>query len=194
MLPGYPKRGRKAPFVTTWDKQTAARALGIAALAMAVAWLLTAATDEGGVAWGERLARVLPLSPACAGVGTWLALARGRARGEARALETLGRSPWQRAWAAIVGGAAPAVVAGLAVGFVASVDLRAFYPALERGSPFQLEGEVFVDRVRGVAVAADGALVPLPKQEGPGGAAGSVPSPSSRLPAGGRAAAAFALV
>src|SRR5437879_4797490 len=94
--------------LTTWDTRVAARALVLGALAFAVAWLVTATTDEGGVAWGVRAGRTLPIAPVCAALGTAIALAHLRARGEVRALEALGRAPWENALAAVCGGGATA--------------------------------------------------------------------------------------
>src|ERR1700722_9478623 len=90
---------------TVWDTRPLARASLAAARARGLAWLVTAATDEGGVAWGERAGRTLPLAPLCAAVGAWAALAPVMARGEAAALGALGRSPAQIAAAAVGGGA-----------------------------------------------------------------------------------------
>src|SRR5260221_5419738 len=102
--------------VTRWDANVLSRAAMIALLALALAWLVTAATDEGGVPWGERAGRTLPLAPLCAAIGAWGALAAVRARGEALALEALGRSP---------GGITAAAVGGRAgVGLVAASGLR----------------------------------------------------------------------
>ena len=54
---------------TRWDARVFARSAVVAGLALGLAWLVTAATDEGGVSWGERAGRTLPLAPACAAIG-----------------------------------------------------------------------------------------------------------------------------
>src|ERR1700722_19834927 len=90
---------------TVWDTRQLARAALAATLALGLSWLVTAATDEGSVAWGERAGRTLPLAPLCAAVGAWVALAPVMARGETVALGALGRSRAQIAAAAVVGGA-----------------------------------------------------------------------------------------
>src|SRR6185312_432760 len=115
--------------VTRWDAIVFFRAAVLAALALGLACLITAATDEGGVAWGERAGRTLPLTPICAAVGAWGALAAVRARGEVRALEALGRSRVQIAAAAVAGAAAVALVAAMCVGGLGGVDVAGFYPA-----------------------------------------------------------------
>src|SRR4051794_23815483 len=102
--------------MTSWDLRAFGRAFALAGLALAIAWLLTAATDEGGVPWGVRAGRTLPVAPACAALGAWIALLPARARGEVRALEALGRAPWQSGIAAGLGGAALAVCAAAAMG------------------------------------------------------------------------------
>ena len=108
---------------------------------------------------------------------------RGRARGEALALEALGRSPWQRAAAAVAGGAAPALVVATAVALAPWVDLRAFYPALHRAGAFRYEGGVFIDAARGIGVLADGAITALAPAVGP--------LPAWPLPPASRASAAL---
>src|SRR5512140_3180271 len=96
---------------SSWDARALRRAFGVGALMVALAWLVTAATDEGNVAWAARLGRALPTTPICAAI----AIAPARGRGELRALAALGRSPWQNARAAALGGAMVAAIAGLSV-------------------------------------------------------------------------------
>jgi hypothetical protein len=116
---------------TAWDRRTFARGCAIALATLALGFVVTAASDEGGLAWGVRAGRALPLAPVCAAVGAWLALAPGRARGEDVALEAIGRSPWERHAAAILGGALVALAAALALAAVSRVDVRGFYPRAE---------------------------------------------------------------
>lgn len=168
---------------TRWDFLLFVRAAALAALALGLAWLVTAATDEGGIGWGERAGRTLPLAPACACVGTWVALAPVRARGEALALFALGRSRVQVAGAAVAGGAAAALIAALAIGAAPAIDVSAFFPRATRQSAWAWHTERFVDRALGFEVGADG--VPLRLTPEP---AGVVPT----APSHGRAAAAIA--
>ena len=68
---------------TRWDRRQLVRAALTTVLTLGLAWLVTAATDEGGVAWGERAGRTLPLAPALRGgrrVGGAGAGARPRGR------------------------------------------------------------------------------------------------------------------
>src|SRR5258705_13615327 len=88
----------------TWDRRYARRALVFSGLALALAFLLTAATDEGDVARPVRAGRTWPVIPMCAAVGVWAALAGPRARSERLALEALGRSPQKNAAGPLPGG------------------------------------------------------------------------------------------
>ncbi|HEY8041174.1 MAG TPA: hypothetical protein VIF15_15310 [Polyangiaceae bacterium] len=150
-----PARLARAP--TRWDGRLFARAAVVAALALAVGWLVTAATDEGGIGWGERAGRTLPLTPVCAAIGAWVALAPVRARGEARALAALGRSRAQIAAAAVAGAALVALAAALAIGALVRVDVAGFFPTATRASAWGWEGGAFVDRAQGLRVGQDGA-------------------------------------
>lgn len=142
---------------TRWDSRQLVRAVLAAALALTLAWLVTAATDEGGVAWGERAGRTLPLTPLCAAVGAWIALAPVRSRGDVLALQALGRSPAQIAAGAVAGGALVAVVAAVALGALRGVDVAGFFPTATHGSAWSWSAGVFVDAAHGLRVGADGA-------------------------------------
>jgi hypothetical protein len=170
--------------VTRWDAVVFARAAIVAGLALTLAWLITAATDEGGVPWGERAGRTLPLTPVCAAVGAWGALAPVRARGEVRALEALGRSRMQIALAAIAGGAAVAVAAAVALGVIRTVDVAGFYPSALHPSAWHWEDGAFVNRAMGLVIDASGS----PAHFAPPTEA----RPLAGIPRGGRAAAAIA--
>jgi len=170
---------------TAWDTQVFARAAGAAAATLVLAWLVTAATDEGGVPWGERVGRTLPLAPLCAALGVSAALAPVRWRGEAGALAALGRSRAQIAAGAVAGGALVALAAALFIGLIRRVDVAGFYPTATHasvGSAWRWEGGTFVDAVRGLRVAADGMPVRVPIEQGAAIAA---------LPVHARAAAAL---
>jgi hypothetical protein len=170
---------------TEWDARVATRAAAVALLVLALAWLVTAMTDEGNVAWSERAGRSLPLAPICAAIGAWAALAAARARGDLRALAALGRSDWENARAPVFGGALVAVVAGAAIAWAPSVDVAGFYPEIVRGADARFDGEAnaFVDPQSGWRIAPDGALTLGP-------ALG--PVREERVPRHGRAAAGFA--
>lgn len=141
-----------------WDSRLFLRAVAVALAALVLAWLVTAVTDEGGVSWGERAGRALPLTPGCAAIGAWAALAPALARGEARALEALGRCPAQIGAGAVLGGAAAGIAAAVAIAALHVVDIRGYYPTAARASAWRWESDAFVDPLRGVRV--DGAGVP----------------------------------
>jgi hypothetical protein len=155
----FPAWGRLGAVTwTRWDARQLVRAVVVAAIALGLAWLVTAATDEGGIAWRERAGRTLPLTPLCAAVGAWVALAPVRARGEALALEALGRSPAQIAAAAAVGGALVALVAAMLLGAGGrAVDVAGFFPTATHAAAWTWDGAGFVDRVQGLRVGTDGA-------------------------------------
>jgi hypothetical protein len=157
---------RYAQTWTRWDGRQLTRAATTAALTFALAWLVTAATDEGGVAAGERAGRTLPLAPFCAAVGAWVALAPALWRGEALALEALGRSRPQIAAAAVLGGALVALAAALGLGLVRAVDVRGFFPTATHGSAWAWTGTAFVDSVHGLRVGIDGAPVHIAAEPG----------------------------
>jgi hypothetical protein len=142
---------------TRWDSKQALRAAFVAALALALALLVTAATDEGGVPWRERVGRTLPLAPLCATVGAWAALAPVRARGDVVALEALGRPPVQIAASAVMGGALLALIAAFVVGFgIGAVDAAGFFPTATHASGWTWDGSGFVDHEQGLRIGAEG--------------------------------------
>jgi hypothetical protein len=142
---------------TAWDLREAARAAAFAGIAMILAWLVTAATDEGGIAWTERAARVLPLAPACAAWGTWLGQARGWARGEGRVLAALGRGPFASSAASVLGGASVAWAAALAMALVSQVSVAGFFPTARSPEVFVSVGAgEFENPATGERIRADG--------------------------------------
>ncbi len=172
---------------TEWDTRAFARGWAIAALTLGLVAVVTAASDEGGLAWGVRAGRTLPVAPVCAAVGAWLALAPARARGDDRALATLGRSPWQREVAAIAGGGAVALLAALAIAGVARIDVAGFYPRAEESVHWAYDGASarFVSDDRRWEVGGDGRPTLVASGQ-PADATGASP------PRRGRAAAALA--
>jgi hypothetical protein len=168
--------------VTAWDVRLFGRAAGMASAAFALAWLVTATTDEGGVAWAERVGRTLPLAPLCAAIGAAVALAPVRSRGEARALAALGRPRLEVAAGAVAGAALTALVAATLLGLVRAIDVAGFFPTATHASAWRWDGAAFVDAARGLRVAADGA----PQRIG-----GAETASRAALPATARAAASL---
>jgi hypothetical protein len=150
-----------------------------------VACLVTAATDEGGVAWAERVARTLPLTPACAALGVWASLAPVYARGEGRALQALGQSPARVAAAAIVGAALVPFAAAVAMALLPAIDVAGFYPTAVRADVWHWQAGAFVNPAAGMRVTAEGVPERLATLE-------TVATHLGGIPAGGRLAAAIA--
>jgi hypothetical protein len=144
--------------VTQWDLRILGRALALASLAFVVAWLVTAATDEGGIGWGVRAGRTLPIAPVCAALGTVIALAPARGRGEVRALAALGRAPWQNAAGSVIGGAFAAMFAAGLIAASPSVDVSGFYPVASAAVDYRFEDNGFVDHAAGWRIESDGSL------------------------------------
>jgi hypothetical protein len=172
--------------LTRWDARVFVRSAVVTVLASTLAWLVTAATDEGGVPWGERAGRTLPLTPACAALGAWVALAPAAARGEATALAALGRSRAQLAAAAVAGAAIVAVVAASILWVARRVDASGFFPTATHAATWQYAGAAFVDRAHGLLVTPDGSPEELQA------AASDDASTLTAIPHHGRAAAALA--
>jgi hypothetical protein len=152
--------------VTGWDIRVFVRAATVALLALGLAWILTAATDEGGLRWGERAGRTLPLVPVCAAIGVWGALSPVRSRGEARALEALGRTRAEVAAPAVAGGAFIALAAALALVWLPTVSVTGFYPTARHAEAWRWEAGGFVDPVRRLRVADNGELARATPVEG----------------------------
>jgi hypothetical protein len=177
--------------VTRWDAKVSGRAAVLAVLALGLGCLLTAATDEGNVRWGERAGRTVPLAPLCAAIGVWGALAPVRARGEARALQALGRTRAQVGAAAVSGGAAVALVAAGLVAALRTVSLAGFYPTATHARAWRWEGGkdggsgAFTDRVHGIRIGPNGVpvrLAPSDLQSATASALASIP-PYGRIAA-----------
>ena len=173
--------------LTSWDWRLLARAAVATALAFLLTWLVTAATDEGGISWGERAGRTLPVAPACAALGVWAALAPAIARGEVRALASLGRSAAQIGAPAVAGAGLVVLVAAVVLAFVHRVDVDGFFPTAAHAAGWRWGGRGFVDPVRGLAVGPEGVIERLPPDTAARATVFEVSAPPH-----GRAAAAIA--
>jgi hypothetical protein len=161
--------------------------LGLAVAMLVVAVLVTAATDEGGVAWGERVARVVPLAPVCVALAAALALAGPRRRMETRALEALGRSPFANACAAGAGAAVVGVLVALLLLVDAHVSVGAFFPTVRASGRYAFEAGAFSNLATGWRISPDGTLDLAP----PDVAQAAVADVARGLPAYARLAAAL---
>jgi hypothetical protein len=171
-------------------------ALTLAALVLAL--LMTSATDEGGLRWSERAGRVLPVVPVCVAFGAALALAGRDRRGEARALEALGRRPAANGAAAAAGAALVGALVAAVVAVDGRVSVAAFYPKVPDATSVAFDGDGFVSARGGFRVSRDGSIsldspVP-PSTSPPPDTAPSVRRAAAAGLAGARAAAALLLL
>jgi hypothetical protein len=151
------------------------RSVAMALLLGVIALGVMVATDEGGSTPAMRLARLCAFTPALAALGAATTLELARSRGELRALEALGVSPWGAAFGATLGGwfLGALAVAGLMLPWS---DVAALFPTVTSHDTWV--GQVgrtteLVDPAHGVAVGVDGGLrwveaLPLAQVADPG--------------------------
>lgn len=142
--------------MTEWDLRAFGRAFGGALLALAVVWLVTAASDEGALTASARAGRVLPIAPLCSAAAAVLALGTRRVREEARALEALGRSPAKTTRAVAFGAAVPSIAIALVIALDPRIDVASFYPRATAGEVFVWTDDSFVSPTLGVRVTRSG--------------------------------------
>jgi hypothetical protein len=148
--------------VTPWDIRAFATSLLLALSMVVLALLVTAVTDEGGVAWGERISRTLPVVPLCATVPVAWSVFGARPRSEARALAALGRSPAASATAAALGGASVGLAAGLVLLVLPSLSVHAFLPTAHTTGTFAFAARAFTYADGGWSVMRDGSIALAP--------------------------------
>lgn len=173
---------RVSTVATPYAASLARRVLVAQVVLFLVALAVSSATDEGGVAFSERLARTLPLAPFTSALAALLVVVQVRRRGEERALAALGLAPAQVAlWCSLVACATPSAAAlAIATG---AVGIGGFYPSPPTAPAFVDDGVGFASEELGVAVDGDGELHPLDTPAGHPG--------SHSLPRGARAVAAL---
>lgn len=176
------------PFWLRNDRRNAVRALAISALIFAVALAISAASDEGGVRLATRLARALPLAPLCGAIGVWLTSISERAKIEALALESIGRSPASNQAGAVFGGALFALASSSLVAFSSQIDVEAIFPSFSSAPKIEWNGNEFVDSARAVSFSANGEIKTTPDAEKKSEAPPPLASPSHE-----RVSAAIAL-
>ncbi|MEO8874234.1 MAG: hypothetical protein ABI461_01500 [Polyangiaceae bacterium] len=142
------------------DRKYATRAFGVAVLLFAIAFAISAASDEGGVHFGIRLARALPLAPLCAAISVFLTLGSARAKVDALTLEAIGRAPFFNNAGAVCGGAIFALAAAAVVGLSSKIDIEAIFPSFSSGPHIAWDGAGFIDSDRGVSFDAQGDVTP----------------------------------
>ncbi|HEY3234411.1 MAG TPA: hypothetical protein VGJ84_06825 [Polyangiaceae bacterium] len=145
------------------------RSMGWAVALLLGALAVISLTDETFSTWGMRLARLSAFAPGLSAVGASAALAQTKLRGEQRALQALGASPWRIALGATVAGW---IVGGLAVGILATPlsDKAALFPAAARTGAWRSAGASIVNMTQGILVTADGQIRFMTASAAPGGA------------------------
>src|SRR5580698_7195387 len=117
--------------LTRWDLIVFGRAVAGTLVGLGLVALITAASDEGGLSWVQRVGRALPLSP------LWGALGPVKARGEALALAALGRTSREISAAAVSGALLVCLASCVAIAVVPSVDVPSFYPIASHPASWQ---------------------------------------------------------
>ncbi len=144
---------------TRWDFIVFGRAVAGTLVGLGLVALITAASDEGGLSWAQRVGRALPLSPLCAALGVWGALGPVKARGEALALAALGRTSREISAASVSGALLVCLASCAAIAAVPSVDVASFYPIASHPPSWQWRNGGFVDPVHAIRMRPDGTLV-----------------------------------
>jgi len=140
-----------------FDRALFWRSLALTALAVLLALGVVVGTDEAFSTWRMRAARMSAFAPALAALGAGGALAQARARGELRALQTLGVRPWRLGLGPMLMGWGVGLVS---VGLLASplVDASVLFPRIAQSEPWTWHEGVLVSVAHGVQVAADGQI------------------------------------
>jgi hypothetical protein len=170
-----------------FDRQLAARAAAVSALAWLVAAAVVAATDEGR-GWAPRAGLVAALAPIAGAVGAWTALGVAALRGEVRALGAVGVPPGRIAVSAALGGVAPSLVGAFAAA-TPWIDLAALFPRAPSLEAWRRDGADLVATGLGLRVAPGGTMT----FEGEAAALVAAGAPSRHLVALALVVAAIAL-
>jgi len=162
---------REAEVLNRYDLALARRVLAAGLLLGALAFVITAATDEAGSSTIDRLGRVAAFLPILGSLAASVVLAQTRSRGEMRALHALGVSPARAArgaWlgAAVVGLAGPALVA------LQPASVASLFPRIDLPSAWTFVDGLWVDGRTMLAVDARGdvhlgSATSLPRAEPP---------------------------
>jgi hypothetical protein len=172
---------------TAYDRRLGARAAGIAALALAVALIVIAATDEGGP-WSLRLGMLAALAPVAGALGTLGAARLAAARGEVRALAALGVTPGRAAAGAAVGGALVGVLGPVAASLGIG-DLSALFPRPALARRWAVDGDGLRELSLGLRVGPHAAITISAPGASP---AGALPGSAAAFAVAALAAAAVA--
>lgn len=144
--------------MTAYDTLLARRAAALGFALAGLVFLAMLGTDDVASTHAGRLGRLAALASLAGGGGAFLTAAQARSRGEARALLATGVTPFRASLGAAIGGVVVGCL-GVALALVPGVDLTPLFPrALPADAVWTREGDGWLDAVRGIRVAADGAL------------------------------------
>lgn len=141
--------------MTPHDWQLFWRTLGLCGVVLALLTGIVVATDEAYSTWPMRVARLCAFSPLVAVLALGSALELAKRRGELRALEALGASPWGASWGALCASWAFGGLAALTL-LTSWADVSSLFPAPPVTSGWLLEGDAFLEPRQGLLVARDG--------------------------------------
>ena len=139
---------------TAHDRHMASLAAGIAAIALGVAILVIAATDEGGP-WSLRLGLAAALGPVAGTLGAVGAMRLAGARGELRALAAVGVEPLRAVRGAVAGGVAMGLLGPLAAASGLS-NLAALFPRPAGARRWIVDGAGLHETTLGLRVGPHG--------------------------------------
>jgi hypothetical protein len=140
-----------------FDRMLGRRTLLFALAVTCLALVVVVLTDEPESSAGMRLARLAAMGPAFAALSSWVVLSQVRHRGELRALEAIGASPWRTTLGATVAGWLIGVLS-LAVFCLPLTDVQSLFPILPQDCAWRLDGDDFLEPIRGLRLAPDGSL------------------------------------
>jgi hypothetical protein len=144
--------------LTSYDALLARRAAALGLALALLVFLAMVGTDDGVSTHAQRLGRLSALASVAGGGAAFLTVVQARSRGEMQALGATGLTPARASLGAVLGGVFVGLL-GAALALFPGVDLMPLFPrALPAEAAWVSENGVWVDRVRGVRVAADGAV------------------------------------
>jgi hypothetical protein len=148
----------KGPSLTAYDALLARRSAALGLAVAVLVFLTMLATDDTSGTHASRLGRLAALTSLAGGAGAFLGAAQARSRGEMRALEATGLTPFRASVGAVMGGAVVGLF-GVALALVPGVDLSRLFPrALPAEAMWTRDAAGWLDPVHSVRVTAEGAL------------------------------------
>ena len=143
--------------VTTYDRYAFGRSLAIGCGLAVLAYGIMLATDGATTSTAGKLARLGVLAPVLGTLGSALANAQARSRGEVRALVSSGVSPG-RCYAGPMIAAVLLGIAGVAILGSGATDLGGLFPRLEHDDWIRFADGSWRSARAGILVATDGTM------------------------------------